>query len=301
MPAHRLVLCLRSPYFRRLFAARATSAGLREVTVSSASGAAFRALLRYLYTGALDASALTRPQLLELFGHAALYEVPGLREACERALAATLALDDALELSPASPTRRRRRRRIGGGGARGGAARRRRRRDGGGGRRARARARGDTDGFRARGVGARGGVAAARRRSTPRRRSADRRMRCAASSPTRCPPTPPPRHSTSPASAATTAASADGRPSRSPSTVALGRGGGAAAHGAQLSIDATHDETMLHAAAAAAERQAVAFLVSHGVAVNARDASHRTPLDVAACRLPPDDGAAASSPVPPPC
>ena len=98
VPAHRLVLCLRSPYFRRLFAARATSAGLREVTVSSASGAAFRALLRYLYTGALDASALTRPQLLELFGHAGLYEVPGLREACERALAATLALDDALEL-----------------------------------------------------------------------------------------------------------------------------------------------------------------------------------------------------------
>ena len=68
------------------------------------------------------------------------------------------------------------------------------------------------------------------------------------------------------------------------------------AHGAQLSIDATHDETMLHAAAAAAERQAVAFLVSHGVAVNARDASPHT-LDVAACRLPPDDGAAASSPV----
>ena len=110
VPAHRLVLCLRSPYFRRLFAARATSAGLREVTVSSASGAAFRALLRYLYTGALDASALTRPQLLELFGHAGLYEVLGLREACERALAAPAPLADADASRAGTVTRRGRRR-----------------------------------------------------------------------------------------------------------------------------------------------------------------------------------------------
>ena len=223
VPAHRLVLCLRSPYFRRLFAARATSAGLREVTVSSASGAAFRALLRYLYTGALDASALTRPQLLELFGHAGLYEVPGLREACERALATMLALDDALELLAAPPTRRRRRR-----------TRRR-------------RARGapladgvvataeavvareleravTTDGFRALEASARAAVLR-RRCATPLHLAASlggRRMRCAASSPPRGPPTPPPRRSTSTALAAMTAASADGRPSRSPSIVDTG-------------------------------------------------------------------------------
>ena len=89
IPAHKLILSMRSPVFRTMFASGMVEARTNEVRIQDFDAAVVMEVLRFLYTDQCDV-ALHADHLLAM---ACKYQVPGLQTLCENQLCTTLSTE----------------------------------------------------------------------------------------------------------------------------------------------------------------------------------------------------------------
>lgn len=101
--AHKMVLSVRSPVFRAMFKAGMQEESKREILLCDTSAEVFRALVRYIYTGQCNGPLLFS-HTEECLYLADKYDLKGLRQQCEKELAAGLSADNTLALLSLSTT-----------------------------------------------------------------------------------------------------------------------------------------------------------------------------------------------------
>ena len=90
---HRCILAARSPYFATLLGSHFQEATAPAIAVTDTTAAAFRALLRFLYTGHVD---VEEEALMDLMGLAHRYQADPLYHACVRRCRGVLTLRNAV-------------------------------------------------------------------------------------------------------------------------------------------------------------------------------------------------------------
>ena len=94
IPAHRLILSMRSPVFRTMFANGMAEALTNEVRIQDFDAAAVKEFVGFLYTDQCEVDKHAE-QLLSM---ACMYEVPDLKALCENHLSSTLTVDNAVRM-----------------------------------------------------------------------------------------------------------------------------------------------------------------------------------------------------------
>ncbi len=90
--AHRVILAARSDYFRALLFGGMREMGLREIELKDTPLAAFKYLLRYIYTGQMSLGSLKDELVLEILGLAHQYGFQDLEAAVSDHLRAVLSV-----------------------------------------------------------------------------------------------------------------------------------------------------------------------------------------------------------------
>lgn len=97
IPAHRFVLCLRSPVFRAMLTGSLYEANTREIEITDFPAEVIRAFLSYMYTDNCDSETMeTYGELL--LAAAYKYHVTGLETLCENHLCSTLSVENVLNV-----------------------------------------------------------------------------------------------------------------------------------------------------------------------------------------------------------
>lgn len=93
LPAHRVILAARSDYFRALLYGGLSETNLNEITLQTPL-VAFKALLKYIYSGNMSLSEMTEENILDTLGLANQYGFADLEMAISDYLHGVLSLDN---------------------------------------------------------------------------------------------------------------------------------------------------------------------------------------------------------------
>jgi speckle-type POZ protein len=94
IPAHRVILAARSPVFAAMFQHDMQENRTNETEITDVTPAAFKTLLRFIYTGHCNVGNLTE----ELLVAANKYDIQELRDICAKKLGKKLTVDNAVQL-----------------------------------------------------------------------------------------------------------------------------------------------------------------------------------------------------------
>lgn len=92
LPAHKVILAVRSEYFRALFYGGMKESKQTEVVLNDAPLASFKALLKYVYSGHMSLSSMTEDVILDTLGLAHLYGFEELETPISKTLRQLLSL-----------------------------------------------------------------------------------------------------------------------------------------------------------------------------------------------------------------
>ena len=94
IPAHRAILAARSPVFAAMFKHNMQENRTNETEIKDVTPAAFRALLRFIYTGQCEVGNLVEQLLVA----ANKYDIQDLKQICDQELRTKLTADNAVDL-----------------------------------------------------------------------------------------------------------------------------------------------------------------------------------------------------------
>jgi speckle-type POZ protein len=94
IPAHKAILAARSPVFDAMFQHNMKEKKMNETVITDVTPAAFKALLRFIYTGHCQVGLLAE----QLFMAADKYDIEDLKQMCAKELRKKLTVDNAVRL-----------------------------------------------------------------------------------------------------------------------------------------------------------------------------------------------------------
>jgi speckle-type POZ protein len=94
IPAHRVILAARSPVFAAMFQHDMTENKTNETEITDVTPAAFKALLRFIYTGHCEVENLEEQLLVA----ANKYDIQDLKQICAKEMRKKLTVDNAVDL-----------------------------------------------------------------------------------------------------------------------------------------------------------------------------------------------------------
>ena len=94
-PCHRLILATMSPYFKSMFMSGFRETNQKEIEIPEVSRIAFEQLKSFMYTGKC---VITPANAMELLNGAAVFQLTGLQEDCERILADDIDTENCLDM-----------------------------------------------------------------------------------------------------------------------------------------------------------------------------------------------------------
>lgn len=97
IPAHRVILCARSPYFDAMFAHKMSESLEGVVGIEGVALPVFRRLLRFMYTGTCELSHTDANMTMALLAAADRFQVTELTEFCSEQLAESISVANAAE------------------------------------------------------------------------------------------------------------------------------------------------------------------------------------------------------------
>lgn len=97
IPAHKMILKARSPYFRALLDGSFAESNQVEINLEVPLEA-FKVLLRFVYTGCMALSPLTVKQIIHVYGLADLYQFEALSETIPKYLATKLSMENCFKI-----------------------------------------------------------------------------------------------------------------------------------------------------------------------------------------------------------
>lgn len=96
IPAHKMLLSVRSPYFEKLFSGGFAEATQHEIKLEAPLDA-FNVILRFIYTGCMSLTALNVDQIIDVHALADLYNLE-LKERIQKYLATILTVENCIKI-----------------------------------------------------------------------------------------------------------------------------------------------------------------------------------------------------------
>lgn len=97
IPAHKMILSLRSAYFQSLFKGGFSEATQSEIELKVPLDA-FKLILRFIYTGCMSLIPLNVNQIVDVYGLVELYDFESLKEIIPKHLSGSLSVDNCFEI-----------------------------------------------------------------------------------------------------------------------------------------------------------------------------------------------------------
>ncbi|XP_055299405.1 BTB/POZ domain-containing protein 9-like [Sitodiplosis mosellana] len=97
IPAHKMILSIRSSYFHSLFCGGFAEAKQAEIKLEVPLDA-FKAILKYIYTGCLSLTDLESHQLIEIYDMAEQYGFDTLKNILSKYLTANVTLENCISI-----------------------------------------------------------------------------------------------------------------------------------------------------------------------------------------------------------